>query len=117
MEIELDTYTYNEKIKGIWIAVDCGEIFDEAAAIRTVRMEVQQELAMLVRDKTIQCDEIHISFMKSDNKSGQIGGLVHNIIPAAFSSALSLALTKQLTSLPCSEGRLFTLIKNKSSKK
>ncbi|MCH5293246.1 MAG: xanthine dehydrogenase family protein [Treponema sp.] len=117
VEIELDTYTYNEKIKGIWIAVDCGEIFDEAAAIRTVRMEVQQELAMLVRDKTIQCDEIHISFMKSDNKSGQIGGLVHNIIPAAFSSALSLALTKQLTSLPCSEGRLFTLIKNKSSKK
>ncbi len=113
VEIELDTYTYNEKIKGIWIAVDCGELYDEAAALRTIRLEVQQELTMLVRNKTIRCDAIHIKFMKSDNKPGQIGGLVHNVLPAAFSSALSLALTKQLTSIPCTEARLFTLIKNR----
>ncbi|MBP3742408.1 MAG: molybdopterin-dependent oxidoreductase [Treponema sp.] len=113
VEIELDTYTYNEKIKGIWIAIDCGELYDEAAAFRTVRLEVQQELTMLVRNKGIRCDAIHIKFMKSDNKSGQIGGLVHNVLPAAFSSALSLALTKQLTGIPCTEARLFTLIKNR----
>ena len=114
VEIELDTYTYNEKIKGIWIAIDCGELYDESAALRTVRLEVQQELTMLVRDKTIRCDEIHIKFMQSDNKSGQVGGLVHNVLPAAFSSALSLALTKQLTTLPCTEARLFALIKNRT---
>ena len=113
VEIELDTYTYNEKIKGIWIAIDCGELYDEAAAFRTIRLEVQQELTMLVRNKGIRCDAIHIKFMKSDNKSGQIGGLVHNVLPAAFSSALSLALTKQLTGIPCTEARLFTLIKNR----
>ncbi len=113
VEIELDTYTYNEKIKGIWISIDCGELYDEAAALRTVRLEVQQELTMLVRNKTIRCDEIHIQFMQSENKSGQIGGLVHNVLPAAFASALSLAVTKQLTSIPCTEARLFTLIKNR----
>ncbi|MCR4580735.1 MAG: molybdopterin-dependent oxidoreductase [Treponema sp.] len=114
VEIELDTYTYNEKIKGIWISIDCGELYDQAAAVRTIRLEVQQELTMLVRDKTIRCDAIHIRFIKSDNKSGQIGGLVHNVLPAAFSSAISLAVTKQLTSLPCTEARLFSLIKNKT---
>ena len=114
VEVELDTYTYNEKIKGIWITIDCGELFDEAAALRTVRLEIQQELNMLVQGKTVTCDLINIEFIKSSNKSGQINGLVHNSLPAAFSSALSLALATQLSELPCTEDLLFQLIKNRT---
>lgn len=113
VEVELDTYTYSEKIKGIWITVDGGEIYDEAAAIRTIRLEIQQELGMLVKGKIVSCDSIEIKFIKSNNKSGQIGGLVHNTLPAAFTSALSLALTTQVTELPCTEAQLFQLIKNR----
>jgi len=113
VEVELDTYTYSEKIKGIWICISCGELFDEAAAIRTVKLEIQQELAMLVKGKTVSCDLINIQFIKSQEKSGQIGGLVHNSLPAAFASALSLALTTDVTTLPCTESQLFTLIKNR----
>lgn len=114
VEIELDTYTYNEKIKGIWVAIDCGEVFDEEAAVRTIKLEIQQELGMLVKDKTMPCDKIHIDFIKSNNKSGQIGALIHNTLPAAFSSALSLALATQLTKLPCTEDLLFNLIQNRT---
>ena len=114
VEVELDTYTYTEKIKGVWITIDCGELFDQAAALRTIRLEIQQELGMLVKDKDVSCDSINISFIKSTNKSGQIGGLVHNTLPAAFSTALSLALTTQLTQLPCTEDQLFQLIKNRT---
>ena len=117
VEVELDTYTYNEKIKGIWVTVDCGELFDEAAAMRTIKLEIQQELTMLVKGKTVPCDAINISFIQSSNRSGQVGGLIHNSLPAAFSSALSLALTTQLTEIPCTEDLLFKLIRDRTNEK
>lgn len=115
VEVELDTYTYSEKIKGIWLTVDCGEIFDEAAAARTLKLEIQQELSMLVEGRTIPCDNYNIKFIKSKNKPGQMSALVHNTLPAAFSSALSLALATQLPSLPCTENRIFELIKERET--
>ena len=117
VEVELDTYTYSEKIKGIWVTMDCGELFDEAAARRTLKLEIQQELNMLVKGKTVPCDAINISFIQSSNRSGQVGGLIHNSLPAAFSSALSLALTSQLTELPCTEDLLFQLIRDRTKEK
>ena len=97
--------------------MDCGELFDKAAAVRTAKLEIQQELNMLVKGKTVPCDEINISFVESDNHSGQVGGLIHNSLPAAFSSALSLALTTQLTELPCTEDLLFQLIRDRTKEK
>ena len=117
VEVELDTYTYNEKIKGIWVTLDCGELFDEAAARRTILLEIQQELTMLVKGKTVPCDAININFIQSNNRSGQVGGLIHNSLPAAFSSALSLALTTQLTEIPCTEDLLFKLIRDRTKEK
>ncbi len=117
VEVELDTYTYNEKIKGIWVTVDCGELFDEAAARRTIRLEIQQELTMLVKGKNVSCDSISINFVKTNDRSGQVGGLIHNSLPAAFASALSLALTTQLTEIPCTEELLFQLIRDRTKEK
>lgn len=116
VEVELDTYTYSERIKGIWISISCGEIFDLEAAKKSVRLEVQQELTMLVQGKTVPCDSIHINFIETEEKSGQVGGLVHNTLPAAFSSALSLALATKLTHLPCTETQLFKLIRDRENR-
>ena len=116
IEVELDTYTYNERIKGLWMSVDCGELYDKTAALRALRLEIQQELSMLVKGKTIPCDNINISFIESKNKSGQIGELVRNTMPAAFSSALSLALATQVTKIPCTEKQLFELIKKRETR-
>ena len=116
VEVELDTYTYNERIKGIWLVIDCGELFDKAAALKAIRLEIQQQLEMLVKDKSIPCDNITIQFIESKNKAGQIGDLVRNTLPAAFSSALSLALATQLTRLPCTEKQIFELIKKRETR-
>lgn len=116
VEVELDTYTYNERIKGIWLVIDCGELFDKSAALKAIRLEIQQQLEMLVKDKSIPCDNITINFIESKNKAGQIGDLVRNTLPAAFSSALSLALASQLTRLPCTEKQIFELIKKRETR-
>lgn len=116
IEVELDTYTYNEKIKGLWLSVDCGELYDKAAALRAIKLEIQQQLEMLVNGKTVPCDNITITFVPSKNKAGQIGELVRNTVPAAFSSALSLALATQLTKIPCTEKQLFELIKQRETR-
>lgn len=116
VEVEVDTYTFNEKIKGVWVAINCGRLFDEVAAAKTVKLEVQQELTMLVQGKSVPCDKIEIKFIESDDKSGQVGGLVHNTLPAAFSSALSLALATKLTHIPCTETQLFKLIKDRENR-
>ncbi len=113
VEVELDPYTYSERIKSIYVTVCCGELFDEVAARKTIRLEIQQQLTMLVQGKTVPCSNIVINFIPSDEKAGQIGGLIHNTLPSAFSSALSLALDTQLTHLPCTESQLFELIKER----
>ena len=71
---------------------------------------------MLVEEKSIPCENITIEFIQSKNKSGQLGELVRNTLPAAFSSALSLALATQLTKLPCTEKQLFELIKQRETR-
>ena len=50
------------------------------------------------------------------DKAGQIGELVRNTLPAAFSCALSLALATQLTKLPCTDKQLFELIKQRETR-
>lgn len=116
VEIELDTYVFNQKIKGIWVTVDCGEVIEENAIKNNIRLEIQQELSMLVTGKSIFCDNIQITILKSNRKSGQISGLIHNSLPSAFSSALSLALMTQLTQIPVSEENLFKIIKSRTKK-
>ena len=100
VEIELDPYTYKEHIKGIWITIDCGQVFELRAAENTIRIAIQQELVQLVKGESILCDGVHISFVQSDSPPSQIGNLVHSIIPAAFSAALSQALGFCIRELP-----------------
>ena len=65
----------------------------------------------LVQDTIVSCDQIKISFLSSSETPCQIGKLVHNLIPAAFSSALSMALQKEVTHIPCTEQELYELTK------
>ncbi|MFA6856631.1 MAG: xanthine dehydrogenase family protein [Treponema sp.] len=108
VEIELDPYTYKERIKGIWLAVDCGRILSLPAIENTLRLSIQQELSQLVVDETIVCDDVHISFIHSEDNPGQIGEIVHNTVPAAFSSALSQALSARICRLPCTAETIYS---------
>ena len=114
VEIELDPYTYKERIKGIWITIDCGQVFALRAAENTIRIAIQRELVQLVKGETISCDGVHISFVQSDSPPSQIGNLVHSIIPAAFSAALSQALGFCIRELPCSAETMHSKTQNSS---
>lgn len=109
VEVELNADTYQEKIKGIWVAIDCGQIYSIKAAESTVKLAIQQELERLVQGTIVSCDSIKISFLNSTETPCQIGKLIHNLIPAAFSSALSMALMKPVSHIPCTEQELFEL--------
>lgn len=115
VEVELDTYTYNSKIKGIWITIDCGEVFDKKAAEQSIRLELQQELSNLVTDTIFTCDNCNITFVESKRNSAQVHNLIHNVIPAAFASALSSALTTELTKLPCTETQILQLMRKRET--
>ena len=117
VEVQLDSFTYTATIKGIWITIDCGEIFDEVAAKRAIMLHIQQELTTLVKGATINCNKFSINFIQSNNKTGQIGELVHNTLPAAFAAALSMALQTQLSVLPCTEEQIYNLIQAREIEK
>lgn len=113
VEVELNANTFQEKIKGIWVAIDCGEIYSIKAAESTVKLAIQQELERLVQDTIVPCENIKISFLASKETPCQIGKLIHNLIPAAFSSALSMALSKPVSHIPCTEQELYELTVSK----
>lgn len=115
MEIELNPYTYKIIIKGIWIAIDCGEILSEKAAESSVRLAIRQELEELVENEKLTCESTNIFFVQSENPPCQIGSLVHNLIPGAFASSLSEAIGYSVTSVPCTEEEIFENI-NKAQK-
>lgn len=114
LELEVDSYTYAEKIKNIYFCIDCGEVFDKKAAERNVKHAIQIELSNMVENETVVCDNISISFIQSKSEPAQIGELVHNTLPAAFSSALSLALNTHLTELPCTQNLIYSLIQERN---
>lgn len=113
IELELDSYTYMEKIKGIWMTVCCGELFDKKAAERSLKLAIQQELLTLVENSKLECENIRIFFIQSEESPGQIGELVHNTIPSAFSSALSMALSTRITTVPVSQSLIYDFIKER----
>ena len=113
IEVELDPYTYMEKIKGLWMTVSCGQLFDKKAAERTLKLAIQQELLTLVENSKVKCESINLFFINSEETPGQIGELVHNTVPAAFASALSLALSTQITTLPVSQSLIYEEIKQR----
>ena len=114
VEIELNPDTYKTKIKGIWLVIDCGEILSIKAAENTIRLAIQKELLTLMKDESLslpyQC--LRVCFVESKNNSGQIGDLVHKILPAAFTNALSQAISDAIYKIPVSEETLYKITIN-----
>lgn len=115
VETEIDPDTYKQKLKGIWVAIDCGEILSFKSAENTVKLSIRQELEHLTEDDTIPCDIIHIYFIQSSNPPCQLGSLIHSLIPAAFTSATSQAIASVVSTVPCTDEQIFTLLEKQRS--
>ncbi len=109
IELEVNPYTYKIKIRGVWVAIDCGELLSIKDAENTVRLAIQQELSELVKGESLTTDCTKINFVISQNPPCQLGELIHDLIPGAFASALSQALGSTVKSLPCTIEQLYEL--------
>lgn len=107
VELELDPCTFREKIRGIWIVINGGKILNQQAAESTVKLNIQKILISLVEDSVIDSENIHISFCNSDSEPLQIGELVHQILPSAYTQALSQAITGIVNKLPLKTDSLY----------
>ncbi len=111
VEIELDSCTYREHIRGIWIVVDAGKIFSAKAAESTIKSTIQQTLHELLADDVVHCPNVRVQFVQSKGEPKQIDGIVYSLLPAAFASAVSQALAITVTRLPIQSDTLYKLTK------
>ncbi|MBQ7159225.1 MAG: xanthine dehydrogenase family protein [Treponema sp.] len=111
VEVELDSCTYREHIRSIWIVVDAGKILSAKAAEATIKSTVQQTLHELFADDVVHCPNIRVQFLQSASEPKQIDGIVYSLLPAAFAAALSQALAITVTRLPVQSDTLYKLTK------
>lgn len=107
VELELDPCTFRCTLRGIWVVIDSGKILIESEAQSRINLEINQTLCCLMDEDELDCAKISISFIHSQNEPKQLHGLIANVIPAAFSSALSQAISETITSIPVKEDLLF----------
>lgn len=107
VELELDPCIFREQIRGIWIVVNGGQILSLPAAERTIKLCIQKVLSSLVQDETVNCSNIHISFLQSTSNPTQIGELVYQVLPSAYTQALTQALSCTINSLPLHTDSLY----------
>jgi CO/xanthine dehydrogenase Mo-binding subunit len=122
VEVEVNPQTYVPLIKGIWIAINGGKIFNIEGAKETIESTIYSsfgwamEERILFKQGTIPEDlaftyfgsiirsipEPHIFFINPDQKGNPrgIGDLSFSCIPAAYTAAVTQATGKYLDRIP-----------------
>ncbi len=132
VEVEVDTVTYEPVIRGIWIAVNAGKLYDRKAAQTTVSKSISIALSRILGERitirdgklipkdSVQYDLLHpalipdlrISFLESDEAPAGIGTIANNLIPAAFASALAQISGIPFRSIPLDARTLYQALEH-----
>lgn len=112
LELEIDPYNVDVKILKISVTLDCGKIYNTKKAVSSVKLEIQNLLSQFVNNETLSCNEINVSFIESKEDFKPVGHILQSILPAAFSSALSIALNKTINKLPITKEEIYNASKN-----
>ena len=115
IEVELDPCTFREKIREINIIINGGKILNSTAAESNIKLAVQRVLTSLVEEDSVECNNIKIAFMQSEENPTQIGELVYQVLPAAYTEALSQALGCTVSTLPLQSNSLYKLLQEKEA--
>lgn len=110
LELQVDPCTFELDIKKINLIVSAGKILSGKTASTSLRLEVHKVLSQIVETEIFDCNDISITFVQSEEEPVHIGGLIKKVIPAAFSSALSQALGKDINSLPIKSDTIYKII-------
>ncbi len=126
LELEVNPYSYEIKIRGIWISVDCGEVINPQAAESTIESGVLHSLEWLeYAQKTkkstagyspfitlpyqVRVPPVFVSFLEQDRKNppSGVGELASSLVPAAYSTALAQATGYYIDTIPFEPDKIF----------
>ena len=117
VELELDPYTFREKLCKICVIIDGGMILNPKAAENTIQSAISHCLANLVDFAPLVCPSITVQFTQSEEEPKQIGNLIYSILPAAYTSALSQAVSCQIQHIPVQTDTVFNKLMSSESEK
>ena len=100
VEVELDPHTYTTVVRGVWIAVEGGEILSQERAVATIRAAVRESIRELVVWEEMEIQAISVELLPGSKEPKQLGGLVYSLLPSAISSAISQAYNTAVPSIP-----------------
>jgi xanthine dehydrogenase large subunit len=120
VELELDPVTYATEIRGIWISCSAGQIRNLQSAQTTIKKTIPVALSKILAEQIIIIDgrlypkdsiqyevllpsmipDTKITFIESNETSCGIGSIVQNLLPAAFTAALSQITGTHIKAIP-----------------
>lgn len=115
VELEMDITLYREVIRSIKIVISSGKVMHLQSAQNSIKLAVQKVLQTLVKDEPLDCPDIKIAFIQSEENPKQIGEVIKKIVPAAYTQALSQALNTTVTKLPLTTDSLYEILQNKKA--
>ncbi|HKL84990.1 MAG TPA: molybdopterin cofactor-binding domain-containing protein [Treponemataceae bacterium] len=133
IELELDPSSYKTKIVGIWLACNAGKIQDKKAVIATIKKSLPAAFSRILGEHIIiqegklcskdnnqsegiipsQAPSISILLSDSQDVSKGLGTITHNLIPAAYATALSQITGKKVNSIPLDPEEIYQIFKKK----
>ena len=76
VELEMDITLYREVIRSIKIVISSGKVMHLQSAQNSIKLAVQKVLQTLVKDEPLDCPDIKIAFIQSDENPKQIGEVI-----------------------------------------
>ena len=113
VEVEVDTVSYEVTLRDVNIAMECGELLDEKSAVSSVKTEASRIIRNLVAPNSLNLVYPKVEFVPSGEPPKEIGSIIENVLPAAFSSAVSQALGIEVTELPLETDSIYKLMSQK----
>lgn len=99
-EIELNPYTFKTIVRGIWIAIEGGEILSKEKAVSSIKAAVRESLRELVLMEEMDVKDIFIELLSGRREPKQLGGLVYSLLPSALTAAISQAYNTMVSNIP-----------------
>ena len=115
VEVEVDTVSYEVTLRDVNIALECGELLDEKSAVSSVKTEASRIIRNLVAPNSLNLVYPKVEFVPSGEPPKEIGSIIENVLPAAFSSAVSQALGIEVTELPLETDSIYKLMSQKGA--
>lgn len=109
VEVEYDSCTYTQNVTGVYAVIDCGRVENPEAAETTAKQSIKKCLCALMKDGNTNCPNIVVKFAKSDDEPKNLDSLIYSVLPAAFCSAVSQAVAREVNFLPLKTDSLFTV--------